>query len=130
MIPTISRQELKRKLDAHEKFYLVETLPLHTYEQGHLPGATCLPPEEARELAAHRLPDKNAEIVCYSDNADNMICARVSQELMNLGYKNVRHYAEGKSDWVDAGNALQAGPPEMLPETELRSSAQKAFQQA
>jgi rhodanese-related sulfurtransferase len=62
---TITRDELKVKIDRGEKFYLVETLPRATYEHAHLPGAINLPPDQVRELAPKLLPDKNAEIVVY-----------------------------------------------------------------
>lgn len=62
---TISREELKRKIDAKEYFFLVETLPTSYYHEGHLPGAVNLPPDKVRELALSVLPDKNAEVIVY-----------------------------------------------------------------
>ena len=65
---TITREELKKKIDKREKFLLVETLPAETYHHAHLPGAINLPPDDLRELAPRRLPDKNADIVVYCAN--------------------------------------------------------------
>ncbi len=65
---TITRDELKKKIDKHEKFLLVETLPAETYHHAHLPGAINIPPDDLRELAPRRLPDKNADIVVYCAN--------------------------------------------------------------
>ena len=62
---TISRDELKRKIDLKEDFLLVETLPLTAYHHAHLPGAINLPSDEVSELAPQLLPDKNAQIVVY-----------------------------------------------------------------
>jgi rhodanese-related sulfurtransferase len=62
---TISRDELKQKIDRKDDFLLVETLPAATYHHRHLPGAINLPPEKVRELAPHVLPDQNADIVVY-----------------------------------------------------------------
>lgn len=62
---TISRDELKRKIDAREAFTLVETLAPMAYHGGHLPGAINLPPDRVTQLAPQVLPDKNAEIVVY-----------------------------------------------------------------
>jgi rhodanese-related sulfurtransferase len=62
---TISREELKRKIDAKEYFFLVETLPTNYYREGHLPGALNLPPDKVHELASSVLPDKNAEVIVY-----------------------------------------------------------------
>jgi rhodanese-related sulfurtransferase len=65
MVATISRDELKAKIDRGEKFALVETLPEPAFHRAHLPGAVNLPPDRVRELAPRILPDKRAEIVVY-----------------------------------------------------------------
>jgi rhodanese-related sulfurtransferase len=65
MLETISRDELKGKLDRKERFTLVEALPEWMYQEGHLPGAIDLPPDKVREKAPDLLPDKDAEIVVY-----------------------------------------------------------------
>lgn len=62
---TISREELKGKLDRGETFTLVETLAEVAYRHAHLPGAVNLPPDRVRELAPRLLPDKGAEIIVY-----------------------------------------------------------------
>ena len=65
MVNTISRDELKKKLDRKDTFLLVETLPAVAYQHAHLPGAINLLPDRVRDLAPKVLPDKNAEIVVY-----------------------------------------------------------------
>ena len=62
---TISRDELKRKIDLKEDFLLVETLPEMSFQHAHLPGAINLPPDQISTLAPVLLPDKNAVIVVY-----------------------------------------------------------------
>jgi len=62
---TISRDELKKKIDRHDEFLLVETLPETAYHHSHLPGAINLPPQNLLELAATLLPNKEADIVVY-----------------------------------------------------------------
>ena len=65
MVKTISRNELKEKIDRHDGFMLVETLPRISYEHAHLPGAINMPPDQLKQLAANLLPDKDADIVVY-----------------------------------------------------------------
>ncbi len=65
MAQTISRDELKRKIDDHDDYILVETLPEMAFHHAHLPGALNLPPDRIAELAPETLPDKNADIVVY-----------------------------------------------------------------
>ena len=68
MLKTISRDELKQKIDRKDDFHLVETLPPTAYHHNHLPGAVNLPPESVTELASQPLPDKSADIVVYCAN--------------------------------------------------------------
>ncbi len=65
MIRTISRDELKQKIERKDGFVLVETLPQAAYDHAHLPGAIYLPTDQVSVLAPKLLPDKYAEIVVY-----------------------------------------------------------------
>src|SRR5215203_3453019 len=65
LVETVSREELKNKIDRGEAFTLVETLPEVAYQHEHLPGAINLPPDRVRKLAPGLLPDKSAEIIVY-----------------------------------------------------------------
>jgi len=103
MVATIARDELKEKISRGDKFTLVETLPAQTYHHAHLPGAINLPPDRVSELAPTLLPDKSAEIVVYCANPTWSASDSAARELAALGYTNVRDYAEGKKDWLDAG---------------------------
>ena len=68
MVETISRDELKQKMDSDEQFMLVETLSATAFEHAHLPGAINLPPDRVTEFADKLLPDKSADIVVYCAN--------------------------------------------------------------
>jgi hypothetical protein len=63
MLETISRDELKQKIDRGDDFLLVETLGDAAYHHAHLPGALHLPPDKIAEMAASVLPDRSAEII-------------------------------------------------------------------
>lgn len=65
MTGTISRDELKDKLDRGDDFALVETLGEDKFRHSHLPQAINIPPGRVRELAPQLIPDKTAEIVVY-----------------------------------------------------------------
>ena len=65
MVKTISRDELKQKIDRSDKFVLVETLAQIAYEHAHLPRAINIPPDQIKQLAPKLLPDKEADIVVY-----------------------------------------------------------------
>jgi rhodanese-related sulfurtransferase len=65
MFKTISREDLKAKIERGDDFRLVETLSQTNYDHVHLPGAINLPPDRVQQLATLVLPDKQAEIIVY-----------------------------------------------------------------
>jgi rhodanese-related sulfurtransferase len=65
MVKTITRQELKEKMDRGENLFLVEALPERLYRRAHLPGAVNIPSGRVGELAPRLLPEKDADIVVY-----------------------------------------------------------------
>ena len=62
---TITREELKEKMDRGDDFVLLEVLREASYQRAHLPGAIRL---QDTNRAAELLPDKGAEIVAYCSN--------------------------------------------------------------
>ncbi len=67
MVETISREDLKAKMDRGDDFFLIEALKEEHYRHAHLPGAINMPPgstDRAQEL----IPDKDAEIIVYCMN--------------------------------------------------------------
>lgn len=70
MLATITREELKEKIDRGDRFVLVETLPVEYYRHSHLPGAVNLPPDRVAELAPTLLPDRDADVVVYCAKPD------------------------------------------------------------
>jgi rhodanese-related sulfurtransferase len=111
-VPVITRDELRRKLDAGEQFVLVDALPPMAFAHSHLPGAINLPPERVDSLAAKRIPDRGVEIVVYCANPECQDSVETARRLVTLGYTNVRHYPGGKDEWREAGFPLErAGAP-------------------
>lgn len=67
---TISKEELKRKIDRHEPFTLLEALAEESYRRAHLPGALRVDLNEPADQWAPRLVrDKNREVVTYCMNS-------------------------------------------------------------
>jgi rhodanese-related sulfurtransferase len=62
---TISRDELRQKIDRRDTFTLFEVLPEPYYRKHHLPGAVHMPPTDVEATAARVAGDKDAEIVLY-----------------------------------------------------------------
>jgi len=111
MVPTITREELTARQDRGERITLVEALPEPYYRKAHLPGALNLPHDRVDELAPALLPDKTAPVVVYCANLPCENSGIAAARLLALGYTDVRDYAEGKQDWIDAGLPTERGLP-------------------
>ena len=109
-LPEISRDELRGRL--HESsLKIVDVLPEASYAAAHIPGSLSLPVEEVASHARELLPDRGAEIVVYCGNLKCDRSEQAQQQLIDLGYSNVRDYRAGLADWIDSG-----GPTEKAPE--------------
>ena len=110
MTRTITRQELQAGLDAGT-ITLVDALPASYYAQQHLPGALNLVAEDVPARAAELLPDRDAAVVTYCSSTSCGNSGHVAAALTALGYRDVRKYAEGLQDWVEAGLPTETGVP-------------------
>lgn len=108
-LPEISREELWQKIEDGDAFVLVDALAPMSFAHSHLPGAVNLPPEWVDERGSRRIPDPNTEIVVYCASSTCESSAEVGNRLIELGYRNVLHYAGGKRDWIGAGLPLEGG---------------------
>jgi rhodanese-related sulfurtransferase len=105
----ISRESLQQKIESGADFVLVDALSPMSYATSHLPGAINLPPESVDGRAQRRIPDPSTEVIVYCSDVTCDSSVVVAQRLIELGYENVGHYAEGKNDWVAAGLPLEGG---------------------
>lgn len=104
---TISREELKSRMDQGEGIMLLEALPERYYATGHLPGARLFPHDQVESLASRMLTDKNATIIVYCAGATCKNSHIAAETLERLGYENVLVYVGGKQDWKVAGLPLE-----------------------
>jgi rhodanese-related sulfurtransferase len=102
-VPTITAQEVARRLEQSDKTVLLDVRTTHEYaHDGHIPGARLLP------LASlvHRLNeiprDREIVCVCRSGNRSQGAC----EMLMARGYENVLNLEGGMIAWRRAGLPL------------------------
>ena len=105
----IDRDSLRERIESGADFVLVDALPPMAYAMSHLPGAINITPDWIDDRARRRIPDLDTEVVVYCADAGCDSSASVANRLIELGYRNVRHYAEGKRDWVGAGLPVEGG---------------------
>ena len=99
----ISREELNGKLERHEEFKLVMTLPGLAYRSKHIPGSVRF---ETVEDAIAAL-DRDDEIVVYCADINCAASIYAYRLLEREGFTRVRRYAGGVADWEDAGYPLE-----------------------
>jgi len=103
MVTEIKREELQQKLEHPKNSVVLEALSPAEYRRAHLPGALNLPPGQVRTLASELVPRKDLEVIVYCAGPTCHASKKVAEELTAMGYTDVRHYAGGKSDWIEAG---------------------------
>ncbi len=108
MTNTISRDEIKARLDRGDAITLVEALPAKYFDEAHLPGAINIPHDRVRELAPALLPDKDAPIAVYCASTECNNSKIATDLLRSLGYVDAREYVDGKRDWIEAGLPVEA----------------------
>ncbi|MGZ6281648.1 MAG: rhodanese-like domain-containing protein, partial [Ktedonobacteraceae bacterium] len=100
---TISREELKVKLDRKENFRLVMALAEWAYQAKHIAGSIHF----ATMKEAIQSLNKDDEIVVYCSDENCIASTALGQLLERNGYSHVLHYAGGLQDWEQAGFPLE-----------------------
>ena len=102
-VKTISRDDLKAKLDRHDPFKLVMALNRWAYDAKRIPGSLHFDTPE--QLYSALSPDD--DIVVYCSQVDCLSSVALYRDLVKRGYKHVRRYAGGLFDWEEAGLPLE-----------------------
>ena len=96
----INAGEVKRRLDAGEKFRLIDVREDHEWNQGHAAGAEHLGRGIIERDIEKTAPDKDAEIVLYCGGGFRSALA--ADNLQKMGYTNVLSMAGGWTAWKEA----------------------------
>ena len=100
---TISRQELKAKLDADQAIKLVMTVGGWTFRAKHIPGSLSFPSPSCALQALRR----DDQIILYSTGHARQDIRAAFDALTAHGYRDVRCYEGGLTDWEDAGYLVE-----------------------
>ena len=102
-IRTISRDDLRAKLEGGEHFRLIMALNEWAFRAKHIPSSEHFNTPD--ELLASLAPDD--EIVVYCTSVDCHASIALYHDLVDRGYQNVRRYDGGLTDWEAAGLPLE-----------------------
>lgn len=106
---SVSTAYVKKLIDDKEKFMLIDARPKRVFEKGAIPGAINIPDSES-EKHNDKLPaDKATPLIYYCGGLECVLSDKSADKARNLGYTNVRTYAEGYPAWEKAyPNAIAA----------------------
>jgi rhodanese-related sulfurtransferase len=99
--------EVKKRLDAGEKFMIVDVREDHEWSRGHIPGAVHLGRGIIERDIENRFPEKNIELVLYCGGGYRS--AMSADNLQKMGYTNVSSMDGGWRGWTDAGYPTEKG---------------------
>ena len=94
-------QDVKRRLDAGERFHLVDVREQDEWARGHLPNATHLSKGIIERDVETAIPDRAADVVLYCGGGYRSALAADNLRLM--GYTNVQSMDGGWREWTEAG---------------------------
>ena len=93
--------EVKRRLDAGDKFYLVDVREESEWARGRLPGALHLSKGVIERDIEKAIPDKSRPIVLYCGGGFRSALA--ADNLQKMGYTSVISMDGGWRAWTEAG---------------------------
>ncbi len=94
-------QDVKRRIDAGEKFVLVDVREESEWTRGHAAGAVYLGKGVIERDVEARFPDPSTKLILYCGGGFRSALA--ADNLQKMGYRNIESMDGGWKGWVEAG---------------------------
>ena len=93
----ISMNEAVEMMETEKDYIILDVRTIEEYEEGHIPGAICVPNETIGENVIEELPDKGQVIFvyCRSGNRSKQAATKLAEQ----GYTNIYEFG-GIIDWT------------------------------
>lgn len=95
----ITMDQAAEYMEYEQGYVLLDVRTREEYNEGHIPGAICIPLEELPERAAGELKDKEQMIYVYCRSGNRS--KKAAKELCGMGYTNITEIG-GIIDWTGA----------------------------
>lgn len=92
----ITVDEAMRIMDSESDAVILDVRTQSEYEQGHIPGAVCVPNESITDSPIDSLPDPDQLILVYCRSGRRS--KEAAQKLADIGYTNIVEFG-GIIDW-------------------------------
>lgn len=93
----ITMEQAAEYMEYEKGYLLLDVRTQEEYDEGHIPGAICIPNEILIGVAEQKLPDKEQMIYVYCRSGNRS--KQAAQKLCNLGYTNITEIG-GILDWT------------------------------
>ncbi len=93
----ISQEEAKSMMESEDGHVIVDVRRQEEYDEGHIPGAICIPNESIGAERPAELPDPDQVILIYCRSGRRS--KEASKKLFDMGYTNVYEFG-GIIDWT------------------------------
>lgn len=93
--------DVKRRIDAGEKFLLVDVREESEWAKGHLPGAVYMGRGVIERDIEQKVPDTGTRLILYCGGGYRSALA--AENLQKMGYHNVESMDGGWRGWLEAG---------------------------
>jgi len=115
----ITAEEAHEMLAGNPSVFLLDVRMTGEYEvDGHIPGAYLIPHTEVKSRSGELPVDRDVPVIVYCKSGYRSVLA--SQDLVDLGYTDVRNMVGGFSSWAGMGYPTLYGPePGTFPIPEL-----------
>ncbi len=99
--------DVKGRIEAGEKFLLVDVREDNEWANGHLPGAVHMGRGIIERDIETSVPDTNTKMILYCGGGFRS--ALVADNLQKMGYTNIESMDGGWKGWVSAGLPVAKG---------------------
>jgi adenylyltransferase/sulfurtransferase len=119
VVPEISPDELKAKLDRSDPPVLLDVREKEEFRQGYVPGAISLPRGFLEMQVEEKVPEKDTPVVAYcAGGTRSLLAGRILKE---MGYTNVTSVRGGFTAWKNGGLPITE-PRQFTAEQQIRYS--------
>ena len=103
IIETITKEELKIKIERHDNFKLIFTMGEWHFQAMRIPGSIYVPSKDE----AMKILKPEDEIIVYCSSPSCLASQIAYKQMKKYGLNNVKRYAGGISEWQEAGYPVE-----------------------
>ena len=93
----ISQEEARKMMETEDDYIILDVRRMDEYNEGHIPGAICIPNESISDERPEELPELDQVILVYCRSGRRS--KEAAQKLFDMGYANIYEFG-GIVDWT------------------------------